>query len=174
MAGTFCVTITHCRTDGDKATVAFVVANAALGSEKNTMVFLSTDGVWCAVKGEAEKINEGAPFAPLKELIDKFVAGGGKILVCTPCMKKRGITVVPDILANAGGVAVSYLEWVQDLQSFFWEESEINRTLNSIMTRSFKEVWDFADVRGVPMRQAAVMLAVNKVADAIRTRGVFP
>ena len=79
MAGTFCVTVTHCRTDGDKATLAFVVANAALGSEKDTMVFLSSDGVWCAVKGEAEKVNEGPPFAPLKELIDKFVAGGGKI-----------------------------------------------------------------------------------------------
>jgi predicted peroxiredoxin len=91
MAGTFCVTVTHCRTDGDKATLAFVVANAALGSEKDTMVFLSTDGVWCAVKGEAEKISVGAPFAPLKELMDKFLAGGGKILVCNPCMKKRSI-----------------------------------------------------------------------------------
>ena len=112
MAGTFCVTITHCRTDGDKATVAFVVANAALGSEKNTMVFLSTDGVWCAVKGEAVKINEGAPFAPLKELIDKFVTGGGKILVCTPCMKKRGITE-DRLIAGAtpaGGAAL--VEWL--------------------------------------------------------------
>src|SRR5512139_350080 len=91
MAEKFCVLINHCREDGDRATVAFVVANAALGSEKDTMVFLSTDGVWAAVKGEAEKINEGAPFASLKELMDKFVNGGGKILVCTPCIKKRGI-----------------------------------------------------------------------------------
>ena len=112
MAGTFCVTITHSRTDGDKATVAFVVANAALGSEKSTMVFLSADGVWCAVKGEAEKINEGPPFAPLKELIDKFVAGGGKILVCTPCMKKRNITddqLIPGA-TPAGGAAL--VEWL--------------------------------------------------------------
>jgi uncharacterized protein len=112
MAGTFCVTITHCRTDGDKATLGFVVANAALGSEKDTMVFLSTDGVWCAVKGEAEKINEGPPFAPLKELIDKFIAGGGKILVCTPCMKKR--TIGEDQLIKgatpAGGAAL--VEWL--------------------------------------------------------------
>jgi len=59
MAEKFCVTITHCRTDGDKATLGFVVANAAQGSEKETMIFLSCDGVYCAVKGEAEKIDEG-------------------------------------------------------------------------------------------------------------------
>ena len=114
MANTFCVTVTHCRTDGDKATLAFVVANAALGSDKQTMVFLSTDGVWCAVKGEAEKINEGPPFAPLKELIDKFVAGGGKILVCTPCMKKRSITedqLIPGA-TPAGGAAL--VEWLSN------------------------------------------------------------
>jgi len=92
MAGTFCVSITHCRTDGDKATLGFVVANAAQGSEKETMVFLSTDGVYCAIKGEAEKINEGAPFAPLKELIGKFTAAGGTIYVCMPCLKNRGLT----------------------------------------------------------------------------------
>jgi len=114
MSNKFCVSITHCKQDGDKATVGFVVANAALGSEKETMVFLSTDGVWAAVKGEYEKINEGAPFAPLKELVDKFVAGGGRILVCTPCMKKRGIE--PEQLIEgatpAGGAAL--VEFLSD------------------------------------------------------------
>jgi uncharacterized protein len=114
MPGTFCVTITHCRNDGDKATLGFVVANAAQGSEKETMVFLSTDGVWCAVKGEAEKINEGAPFAPLKDLITKYVAAGGKIYVCTPCMKKRNIS--EDHLIGgavpAGGAAL--VEWLSN------------------------------------------------------------
>ncbi len=112
MAGTFCVTIAHCRTDGDKATLGFVVANAAQGSEKETMVFLSTDGVYCAIKGEAEKIDEGAPFAPLKELINKFVAAGGKIYVCTPCLKKRGLTEA-DLIPGAtpaGGAAL--VEWL--------------------------------------------------------------
>ncbi len=65
MSNTFCVTITHCKTDPDKATLGFVVANAAQGSEKETMVFLSSDGVWCAVPEEMEKVDEGAPFAPL-------------------------------------------------------------------------------------------------------------
>lgn len=112
MSGKFCVTITHCRTDGDKATVGFVVANAAQGSEKETMVFLSTDGVYCAVKGEAEKINEAAPFAPLKELITKFVSAGGKIYVCTPCLKKRGLCE-EDLIEGAtpaGGAAL--VEWL--------------------------------------------------------------
>ena len=91
MANTFCVSITNSHKNTDTCTVGFVVANAALGSDKDTVAFLSTDGVWAAVQGEAEKINEGAPFAPLKELIDKFLANGGKILVCAPCLKKRGI-----------------------------------------------------------------------------------
>lgn len=112
MAETFCVSITHCRTDGDKATLGFVVANAAQGSEKETMVFLSTDGVYCAVKGEAEKIDEGAPFAPLVELIKKFTAAGGKIFVCTPCLKKRGLSEA-DLIEGAtpaGGAAL--VEWL--------------------------------------------------------------
>lgn len=92
MSGTFCVTIKHCHDDGDQATIGFVVANAALGSEKKTTVFLSSEGVNCAVKGEYEKVVEAAPFAPLKELVDKFMAAGGEMLVCAPCMKKRGIT----------------------------------------------------------------------------------
>lgn len=108
MSNKFCVSITNCHNDPDKVTVGFVVANAAVGSEKETMVFLSTDGVWAAVKGEAEKIRVGEPFAPLKDLIDKFVAAGGQILVCTPCTKLRGIQ--PEQLIGgaslAGGAAL--------------------------------------------------------------------
>ena len=79
MANTFCVTITECKTNGDKATLGFVVANAALGSEKDTMVFLSADGVWAAVTGEVDAIDEGDPFAPLKELVEKFTASMARI-----------------------------------------------------------------------------------------------
>jgi predicted peroxiredoxin len=114
MAKTFCVSITNCRMDGDRATVGFVVANAALGSELETVVFLSTDGVWAAVKGEAEKINEDAPFAPLKDLVDKFLAGGGKLLVCAPCLKKRGISedMLIDGAEPAGGATL--VEWLSE------------------------------------------------------------
>jgi glutamate dehydrogenase (NAD(P)+) len=86
----------------------------------------------------------------------------------------RGAIVVPDILANAGGVVVSYFEWVQDLQCFFWDEDEVNHNLERIMVRSFKEVWDFAKGQGVSLRLGAYMLAVNRVASAVHVRGIFP
>jgi len=108
MSNRFCVTITHCRQDADKATVGFVVANAALGSDKETLVFLSTDGVWAAVEGELEKVDVGGPFAPLEDLVGKFVAGGGRILVCAPCLKLRGIeeTRLVEGASPAGGAAL--------------------------------------------------------------------
>jgi glutamate dehydrogenase (NAD(P)+) len=89
-------------------------------------------------------------------------------------LHKRGVILVPDILANAGGVTVSYFEWVQDLQSFFWSEHEINARLESIMTRSFKEVLAIRDEKKVDMRMAAYLLAVNRVAVATADRGIYP
>lgn len=89
-------------------------------------------------------------------------------------LNDRGVLLVPDILANAGGVAVSYLEWVQDLQNFFWEEQEVNRQLQTIMVRSFNEVWSFSEANEVPMRMGASMVAVNKVAEAVQSRGIWP
>jgi len=112
MAEKFCVSITRSRSDGDRVTVGFVVANAAVGSEKETLIFLSADGVWAAVKGEAEKINEGAPFAPLKELLDKYLAGGGRILACAPCLKKRDIRedqLIEGAQAAGGAALVEFL-----------------------------------------------------------------
>lgn len=90
MAGKFCVSLTCAKNDTDKATVAFVVANAALGSEKDTLVFLSTEGVRLSQLGYAEDVHEEG-FAPLKELMDSFVEAGGAIFVCSPCFKKRGL-----------------------------------------------------------------------------------
>jgi len=90
MAGKFCVSITSAKNDTDKATVGFVVANAAVASAQETLVFLSTEGVRIAVKGYAEEINEPG-FAPLKELVANFVKAGGKIYVCSPCFKKRAL-----------------------------------------------------------------------------------
>ena len=114
MAGRFCVTLTHCRQDPDKATVAFVVANAALGSEKETMMFLSSDGVWAASKSEVAAVDIGEPFSALQPLVEKFLAGGGKLLVCTPCLKKRGIgdDDLVDGAQPAGGAAL--VEWLSN------------------------------------------------------------
>jgi glutamate dehydrogenase (NAD(P)+) len=89
-------------------------------------------------------------------------------------LQRRGIFLVPDILANAGGVTVSYFEWVQDLQSFFWSEHEVNQKLAAIMQRAFKEVWDGAEERKLPMRTAAYVQAVERVAAATRERGLYP
>ncbi|MGB9825213.1 MAG: Glu/Leu/Phe/Val family dehydrogenase, partial [Desulfofundulus sp.] len=89
-------------------------------------------------------------------------------------LNDRGIIVVPDILANAGGVVVSYLEWVQNLQAFSWTEEEVNDKLRRIMTRSFADVWEFSRYQKVPLRLGAYLRAVDKVALAIKQRGVFP
>jgi glutamate dehydrogenase (NAD(P)+) len=89
-------------------------------------------------------------------------------------LAQKGALLIPDILANAGGVVVSYFEWVQDLQSFFWEEEEVNTRLQHIMTRSFKEVIDMADKEHATAREAAYMLAIQRVADALAIRGIFP
>jgi uncharacterized protein len=90
MPGKFCVSLTCAKDNGDKATVAFVVANAAQASDKETMIFLSTEGVRLAASGYADAIHEEG-FAPLKELMSNFVNAGGKIFVCSPCFKKRGL-----------------------------------------------------------------------------------
>jgi predicted peroxiredoxin len=90
MAGKLCVSITSAKNDTDKATVGFVVANAAVASAQETLVFLSTEGVRLAVKGYADQINEPG-FAPLKELVGNFVKAGGKVYVCSPCFKKRSL-----------------------------------------------------------------------------------
>ncbi len=112
MNGKFCVSITNSHKNVDNATVGFVVALAAVGSEKETIIFLSTDGVWLAKKGEAEKINIGDPFKPLQELVNSFIANGGKILACTPCLKARGISedqLIEGVSPAGGAVLVELL-----------------------------------------------------------------
>ena len=86
----------------------------------------------------------------------------------------RGILVLPDVLANAGGVVVSYFEWVQGLQEYFWKESEVNAKLNDIITRAFAETWRTHEERSLPMRRAAYALAVGRVCEATMTRGLYP
>jgi glutamate dehydrogenase (NAD(P)+) len=78
------------------------------------------------------------------------------------------------VLANAGGVVVSYFEWVQGLQEYFWKETEVNAKLNDIVTRAFNETWRLAEERGASMRTASYGLAVQRVAEATVTRGLYP
>ena len=89
-------------------------------------------------------------------------------------LNERDIFVVPDILANSGGVVVSYFEWVQDLQAFFWEEEEINTKLHHVVTRAFYEVLHTSVNKRIDMRTAAYVLAVQRVANATTVRGIYP
>ena len=88
MSGKFLISLTHGLDNTDKATVAFVIANAAVASDKETIVFLSIEGTRLAQVGAADAVHEEG-FAPLKELMDNFAAAGGKMFVCSPCFKKR-------------------------------------------------------------------------------------
>jgi glutamate dehydrogenase (NAD(P)+) len=89
-------------------------------------------------------------------------------------LRERDIFVIPDILCNAGGVTVSYFEWVQDLQNYFWTETQINRRLKQVLIKAFREVRALAQRTQVDMRMAALMLGVGRVADGTRVRGLFP
>ncbi len=89
-------------------------------------------------------------------------------------LKERGIIVVPDILANAGGVVVSYFEWVQGREGFYWDVELVRERLHHFMEAAFNDMYDFSEHRDVTLRQSAMMLAVQRVADAIAMRGVFP
>ena len=101
-------------------------------------------------------------------------ANGPTTAAADRILEQKGIRVVPDILANAGGVTVSYFEWVQDLQFYFWREEEINQRLQDLMVAVFRRVWEYAAEQRIAMRLAAMSLAVKRVAEAHRIRGLYP
>ena len=109
---------------------------------------------------KAKMITEAAN-GPITPRADKILA-------------KKKIFIIPDILANAAGVVVSYFEWVQDAQALFWKEKEVNRRLEEIMTEAFYDVLRTLKKHRVDMRMAAYMLAVSRVAEATRLRGIYP
>ncbi|MBV8207311.1 MAG: Glu/Leu/Phe/Val dehydrogenase [Acidobacteria bacterium] len=89
-------------------------------------------------------------------------------------LREKGIMVLPDILANAGGVTVSYFEWVQDLQELFWDEDDVNRRLERVMVKAFEDVYRMATIYEVDMRTGAYILAIERVATAMKVRGIWP
>ena len=89
-------------------------------------------------------------------------------------LEDRGVLILPDVLANAGGVVVSYFEWVQGLQEYFWKEDEVNSNLHDIVRKAFRETWEMREQKKTSMRMAAYGLAVLRVAEATTTRGLYP
>jgi glutamate dehydrogenase (NAD(P)+) len=123
-----------------------------------------------ALENQFTELN--APRVRTKVIVEG--ANGPTTPLADAIFEERGITVIPDILANAGGVTVSYFEWVQGLQSFFWDEMDVNAKLERIMVNSFDQVHSLAEQRRISMRLAAYLLAVTRVADANVIRGIYP
>jgi glutamate dehydrogenase (NAD(P)+) len=101
-------------------------------------------------------------------------ANGPVTLVADQMLHSRGVMVLPDILANAGGVVVSYLEWVQGQSYVFWDEDRVNREMEGLMVKAYQKVSENARKMSVPMRRAAYMLGVGRVAEALSDRGLYP
>ena len=120
-----------------------------------------------------QQINEGNA-ASIKARMIVEGANGPTTAEATRILRDKGVFIVPDILANAGGVVVSYFEWVQGLQSFFWTEEEVNQRLQHVMDDAFHEVLEISQREKVDMREAAYMLAIGRVANAMMIRGIYP
>jgi len=101
-------------------------------------------------------------------------ANGPTTLGADPVLERRGVVVVPDILANAGGVTASYFEWAQSRQGYAWDEELVALRLRQTMDEALRAVWAKADALSVSLRRGAFALAVERVAEAIAARGLFP
>lgn len=124
----------------------------------------------CALENQITAVN--APRIRAKVIAEG--ANGPLTPEADEILNDKGILIIPDILCNAGGVTASYFEWVQDLQSFFWGEEEINERLRRIMVRSFNQVLRVAQEKQVDLRTAAQIYAIQRVAEAMRIRGIYP
>ena len=101
-------------------------------------------------------------------------ANGPTLPEADDVLAERGVLVVPDVICNAGGVTVSYFEWVQDFSSFFWTEDEINLRLDKIMVDALKKIWDTADRHRITLRTATFAVACERILTARQERGLYP
>jgi glutamate dehydrogenase (NAD(P)+) len=121
-----------------------------------------------------ELVLTGANAARVKAKIVIEGANGPTTPDADAILEEAGVVVIPDVLANAGGVVVSYFEWVQGLQELFWTEAEVNERLRRIVSSAFRETWELHASRGISLRLAAYGLAVQRVAEALTIRGLYP
>lgn len=153
-----------------KATGSIVDFEGAQNIDRDEALYLNCDVLLPAAK-EGVITSRTAPHLRCKILCEG--ANGPTTPVADKILADKGIFVIPDILANAGGVTVSYFEWVQDRQGFFWNEELVNQRLEEIMVNSFQDVVKYSDAHKVHNRTAAYMLALDRVAFAIKLRGLY-
>ncbi len=139
----------------------------------NNEELLATDCTVLIPAALENQINEQSVDS-VKATIIVEAANGPTTNASDAILEKRGVTVVPDILANAGGVVVSYFEWVQNIQSMYWTEDEVNARMEPIMNRSFDEVYNIAQEKNVSLRIGAYLIAIKRVVEAHKIRGLWP
>jgi glutamate dehydrogenase (NAD(P)+) len=140
---------------------------------------ISTDNFWqldseilvlAALEGQLTPARAQA----LKTRLVLEGANGPTLPAADDILAQRDILVVPDVICNAGGVIVSYFEWVQDFSSYFWSEDEINRRLEQIHVEAFSRIWEAAERHGVTLRTAAFLVACERILTARKERGLYP
>lgn len=156
----------HCRATGSVAGYP----NAEAISNRELLELPCDFLIPAALEGQITR--ENAQRVKAKVIVEG--ANGPTTPFADDILDEKGIFVIPDILANSGGVTVSYFEWVQNVQKLFWTEEDVNKQLYQVMTRAFHEVYDLSVKKKVNMRTAAYMLAIGRVAAAKRFRGIFP
>jgi len=163
----------HCRTSERHAVAGFDGGDVVEGGAKATeeLFKLEVDILApCALENQITKDNARA----IRAKIVAEGANGPTTPEADEILCRKGVFMLPDILANAGGVTVSYFEWVQDIQAHFWQLEDINKELARIMTKGFHDVLEIAEREKCDMRMAAYILAVSRVATAVRLRGIYP
>jgi glutamate dehydrogenase (NAD(P)+) len=135
------------------------------------LLFLDVDALFpCALEGVIHEKN--AEQVKARVIIEG--ANGPVTNDATKILHKKGIVIVPDIIANGGGVVVSYFEWVQDTMSFFWDEDEVNSRLKTVITKAFDKGYAMAKEKNVDMRQAAMAVSIDRLQKAMLLRGLYP